>query len=148
MTKAALLVVLVLGCGSVTAKESADAAAGAGGQLAATGGAGGMVAAGGTGGGLGGRGDPFGSGGQASTGGATGAGGHPSEVACPTPIYPWGTRCPPYPDGTYCVLGCIYDNSGSTYDPPTGACYAATTDQGQGSAICVSRSVPSCSYCP
>jgi cysteine-rich repeat protein len=73
---------------------------------------------------------------------------HPSVPGCPANTALWGTRCPnKYPDGTVCVLGCIVDNAGVTYDPPGGACYAATTWENQGAAVCL-RAGTTCGDCP
>lgn len=153
-TASVLLCVLLVGCGSVTASQSPDGAAGA-------------AAAGSSGT----AGDP--AGGSSGSAGATAAAGssgagvdadapelgdrdvgaelappHPDEGACPSNTYLWGTRCPnKYDDGTICVLGCIANNAGETFDPDGGACFTATPDQYQGTAICLSRTA-TCSQCP
>lgn len=86
MTRAALLLVLVLGCGSVTA-DPKDGAAGSGGGQTATGGAGGDVheQTGGAGGELGGHG---------GAGGAGGTIGALTAPSCPPPFVQAVNQCP------------------------------------------------------
>lgn len=146
--KLQLLVVLAVfagACGTVTAAATDaknDAAGGAGavgGEAAA-----GTSGHGGAGGELGGRGGGMGTAGTMGTGGA----GHPSVAACPTNTAFWGMRCPTkYPDGTFCVLGCIVDNAGMTYDPPSGSCYTAHDYVYSLPAICL-RAAATCGDCP
>lgn len=127
MTKAALLVVLLLGCGTVTA-DPKDGAAGTGGGEIATGGAGGE---------LGGR------GGQLGTGGA--AGGVLTAPACKGnfigPADPSVDICPRIPDpndptnnpngGWQCEVGCsdnaAEDATGCVFNGVT-YCVASCSD--------------------
>ncbi len=139
MGKLALLVVLVLGCGSVTPKASDDGAAGAGGELA-TGGTGGELATGGAGGRLLGTGGALaGSGGQLGTGGA--AGGALTAPACKGNFVGSLQPCPriPAPDG------------GATANGSWQCEVACSDDKAEDATGCtfygVTYCVPSCSEC-
>jgi hypothetical protein len=73
---------------------------------------------------------------------------HPDLPACPANIAFWGTRCPnKYPDGTICVLGCIVNNAGVTFDPPGGACFTAAPFMFNGTGICLTAQA-TCAQCP
>jgi cysteine-rich repeat protein len=73
---------------------------------------------------------------------------HPDVPACPANTYLWGARCPDkYADGTICVLGCIENNAGVTFDPPGGSCFAAVPYMYQGTGICLAATA-TCGQCP
>lgn len=125
MTRAALLLVLVLGCGSVT-ENPRDGAAGSGGSQAATGAAGGDVheQTGGAGGELGGRGGAGVDAGPIATG--------PCAGLCSNPI-------------------AIIEPSGHQHmtvtNSPAGSCYAITTTPAYELTFSCADSMPSvCGY--
>lgn len=121
-----------------TAGGAGQAAGGAGGEAgkASSGQAGAAAGSSGSGG---------------SSGGSNGEAGHPDVSACPRPIAAWGTQCPnKYPDGTTCVLGCIYDNTGQTYDPPGGSCYVKADSVYNKPFVCINYfgGSATCASCP
>ncbi len=165
-----LLTVAVAACGTVEAEPTAKDGAGGNGAASVGGSAGGAGGAGGEIGGAGEAGHAGASGAAGTTapssGGATGSAGaggggggasaggqagHPAIADCPRPIASWGTWCPnKYPDGTTCVLGCIYDNAGQTYEPAGGSCYVKSDFSYGKPLVCLpyGGGLTTCASCP